>query len=417
MRITSSCLLSSGKVFQQLARFALPCLMALWAQTALAVPVRVVPGAYAGSWKLAHLEWSSGERTVELEPGSYVLHVGARGGLYIHVASDGAVSTSNPVAVTGNALGELSFHTVTVDLDPASYTGIWSLERSTGRLQGRHTVDVVPGLTYLVRVGGYGAVLFDVAADGTVNSLSPASATASSHTLTLLSVPIAFDPQLYGGIWGIDGAYGAVKGARTFTLVPGLKYYLGIGGWGGIRFDVAADGTVSTQAAASATASGSTLILKTTPVTLYPRDYAGNWSIENVFANQPHTATVQLVPAVQYHVYVGAVGGFHFFVEPQGTVSTQVTASATPAGSALVFNTVPVRIAPRDPAQAWSLNLATAPLPVPWTGTHTLKLVPGVKYRLQAGGASADFTVESPCALSPTYLAIGSAGFDLGCTP
>jgi hypothetical protein len=417
MHITASSLLSSGKVLQQLARFALPCLMALWAQAALAVPVRVMPGAYDGSWKLANFEWSSGERTVELEPGSYVLYVGARGGLQVHVASDGAVSTSNPVAVTGNALGELSFQTVAVELEPASYTGLWALERSTAKLQGRHSVTVVPGLTYLVRIGGYGAVFFDVAADGMVSSLSPISATASGHTLTLLSVPITFDPRLYAGLWGIDGAYGGVKGPRTFTLVPGLKYYLGIGGWGGLLFDVAADGTVSTQAAASAAASGSTLSLKTTPVTVYPRDYAGNWSIENVFANQPHTGTVQLVPAVNYHVYVGAVGSFHFFVENAGTVSTQDTASATPAGRALVFNTVPVRIAPRDPAQAWSLNLGTAPLPVPWTGTHTLKLVPGVQYRLQAGGASADFTVDSTCALSPGHLAIGSAGFDLGCTP
>ncbi|WP_224248362.1 hypothetical protein [Hyalangium gracile] len=404
------------KAFQQLVRFVLPCLVVLWAQTALAVPVQIVPGAYAGNWRLGNGDDYSGVRTLDVAPGSHTLTVGNQGSFTFSVAANGAVTSANPVAATG-ALGQLIFNTAQVSVNPAGYTGTWAIQGSTGMLQGQQWVTLVPGLTYLLRVGAYGVIFFDVGAGGAVSTQATASATASGNTLTLFSAPVTIDPGLYASGWSLEGAYGAGTGLRTLNLVPGQRYYVSIAGWGGTFINVAANGTVSPESPASATASGSTLTLKNAQVSFHARDYVGSWGVSNVFNSSQLTGSAQLVPGVQYRLYVGGAGGFLFFVDGNGNVSTQATASATSAGGTLVLNTAPVRIAPRDSAQAWSLNAATVSLPVPWTGTHTLKLVPGVSYRLHAGTSQADFNVSTTCAPSPTYLAIGSAGFDLGCTP
>ncbi|HZI14642.1 MAG TPA: hypothetical protein VE153_30015 [Myxococcus sp.] len=409
--------MKSGPSVQQLARFVVPFLM-LWAPAALAVPVTVQPGGYQGQWTTAGV-WYSGPRTLDLAPGvPHLFYVGVRGALHVTVSADGTVTSSNAVAAVGG-LHQLTFNTVPVRVEPAGYTGTWSLQYATGKTQGPLTVELVPGLAYLARVGGYGAIGFGVAANGDVSSEAPASATSAGNVLTFLTAPVTFDPKEFTGSWAVEAAYGRFEGVRTLSLVPGQGYFMNIGGHGGFRFDVDAAGVVSSQAPASAQGVGSTLTLRTVPVALYPRDYAGGWAVEYAVPLRNGYASVRLVPGVRYRFQVGGWGGFTFVIENNGTVTSEAPASAAAQGNALVLNTVAVRIAPRASAQGWGLGgHASAPLPFAWTGRHTLKLVPGVQYQLQAMSPYATelFTVTETCAPSPGYVALGSAGFDLGCT-
>jgi hypothetical protein len=406
-----------GQAVQQLARFIIS-FMVLGAPVALAVPVTVQPGGYQGQWTTGGV-WYSGERTLDLAPGvPHLFYVGVRGGFHVTVSTDGTVTTTNPVGVVGG-LNRLAFNTVPVRVEPADYTGTWSLQYATGKVQGPLTVDLVPNLPYLVHVGGHGSIGFGVAANGDVSPEAPASATSAGNVLTFLTVPVTFDPRDFTGSWSVSAAYDRREGVHTLRLVPGLRYFLNIGGHGGFGFDVDAAGGVSTLAPASAQAAGSTLTLKTVPVAIYPRDYAAGWAVEYAVPLRYGQASVRLVPGVRYRFQVGGWGGFPFVVENNGTVTSEAPASAATQGNALVLNTVAVRIAPRDPAQGWGLGgFASAPLPYAWTGRHTLKLVPGVQYQLQAHSpyATEQFTVTETCAPSPGYVALGSAGFDLACT-
>ncbi len=406
---------------QAMRRFAvsvLPLLVALSASGALALPVSIEPGGYAGQWVLSNTGYT-GATVLDLAPGTYNVSVGW-GGFSFSVAADGSVTVSNPVAAEGGA-SRLRFHTVPVTVEPGAYAGFWTLHLAANKLQGPHTLQLVPGLSQLLRVGGYGSVRFELAADGTVSTQATASATASGSTLTLRTTPVAFDPGDYAGSWSLDGiSTQLLQGPRTLALVPALSYRLNVGGWGGFPFSVAADGTVSTEATASATASGQALTFHTVGVSINTRDYAGFWSIDAVTPQlQQHTHTVRLVPGVQYRLFIGGRDGFSFAVAADGSVSTGATASAVGHGGTLVLNTVPVRIAPYDPSLAWGVDAALSPLPFHWSGTHTLKLVPGITYllRRQSPYATAFFFLSDACAPSPATLEVGGSGFALSCTP
>ncbi|HYO58561.1 hypothetical protein [Archangium sp.] len=419
MRSDSSEVSFSARLFRRVARFVLPALVALWAPGAFALPVTIEPNGYAGQWSLANT-WYSGTQVLDLAPGAYQLSIGGADGTGFTVAEDGTVTVTNPVATEGGAAW-LRFHTAPVTLDPAAYQGYWSLSRVTGNLLGAQTLQLVPGLAYLARVGGFGSVRFSLEADGTVSTQALASAMASGSTLTLRTTPVNIDPWDYAGYWHLDASTPeSLQGPHSLALVPGLRYRLGVGGWGGLLFSVGADGTVSTQATASAMVSGSTLTLRTVAVVINTRDYAGFWSIAAATRQTwQHTQTLRLVPAILYRLLIGSRGGFSFTVEADGTVSTQATASAAVWRNTLVLNTVPVRIAPRDPARAWTVSAAVAPVPNDWSGTHTLKLVPGLLYQLRQQGPSAYdfFTLSETCVPSPTSLVVGGTGFDLSCNP
>lgn len=405
-----------GQSIQRLARFVISFLV-VWAPAALAVPVTVQPGSYQGQWHTGGV-WYSGVQTLDLAPGvPHLFYIGARGGFHVTVAADGTVTATNPVAVVGG-LNQLGFNTVPVRVEPADYTGMYYLQYAGGKAQGPLTVDLVPGLAYLIHVGGHGSFGFGVAANGEVSTEAPASATSAGNVLTFLTVPVTFDPRDFTGSWSVSAAYGRHEGLHTLRLVPGLGYFMNIGGHGGFGFDVDAAGGVSTLSPASAQAEGSTLTLRTVPVVIYPRDYAGGWAVEYAVPLRYGQASVRLVPGVRYRFQVGGWGGFPIIVENNGTVTSEAPASAVTQGNALVLSTVAVRVSPRDPAQGWTLGgYASAPLPFAWKGRHTLKLVPGVQYQLQVPSpyTTEQFTVTETCVPSPGYVALGSAGFDFAC--
>lgn len=165
-------------------------------------------------------------------------------------------------AYVGTALG------VEVIIDPADYTGQWSVDYGPAR-QGAAVVnlgDVDPVLdAHVISISG-AELLFNVTSTGWVKVNNRAAATGGSGKLTFNTTEVEVDPVFFSGNWRVsEGATPDLTGAQTMTLVPGLQFYnLEVGSTGGFVFHLAGDGTVTVQNDLAATGDRRTLTLKNT---------------------------------------------------------------------------------------------------------------------------------------------------------
>jgi hypothetical protein len=125
-----------------------------------------------------------------------------------------------------------------------------------------------------------------VAVTNQVTSAPSAAASASGDTLTFHPVTIDFDPGPYTGRWFLS-AYDRVelKGAQSVQLLPDLEYGLDDGAFitiSGVAsdflfaLDAAGNATVGTPAAA--VASGASIGLNTSTLSVDPGTYTGNYA-------------------------------------------------------------------------------------------------------------------------------------------
>lgn len=162
----------------------------------------------------------------------------------------------------GSALG------IEIMIDPADYTGIWSVDYGHAR-RGPAVVNLgAPDSTtgaHVISISG-AELFFDVGRDGTVTVRNRASATGSAGKLTLKTTAVKIDPVYFRGDWRISaGATQDLRGVQVVSLVPGLKFYnMEVGAIGGFSFHLADDGVVTVRNPLAATGGGRTLTLKST---------------------------------------------------------------------------------------------------------------------------------------------------------
>lgn len=153
--------------------------------TFITAPIQIDPGQFTGTWAFHGIdEHRSGVRTISLLPGlsGYRIWVGDGGSMFLRVEPDETVVVLTP----GSAIGELrrlTFNTVRIELDPAGYTGVWSLEGITGSKTGVGDALVVPGLTYRIWIGTE-QYRFSVAAPCAISPGAP-QFTISGHAFSI----------------------------------------------------------------------------------------------------------------------------------------------------------------------------------------------------------------------------------------
>jgi hypothetical protein len=326
-------------------------------------------------------------------------------------AADGTLSTSSPsLAVAGS---QLTFLTAPVTVDPSGYLGNYRLGYASNDLKGPTTTVLVVGLPYRVEIAGYAlAGIMTVAVDGSVTATRPESLSALGSTLTLRTAPISIDPNGYLGAYRLGYASPDLAGPMTVVLVTGVPYRLDIAAYSSAgTFDVAADGSVTTSRPESATAAGATVQLRTTPVTIDPGIYAGPYRLGYATVNLSGRQVVTVVAGVAYRVEVAALGSAGAItVAGDGTVTATQPESVLASGATLRFQTAAVRIAPPTPGGFWSVAYVTTR-----SGPQLVGLVQAVRYLLSAQGANAEFTVASPCAVTPSTLTLAGGTYTLAC--
>jgi len=245
-------------------------------------------------------------------------------------------------------------YAVSVYINPGVFGGTWSVGGSA-YISGPGTVDLVPG-QYQLYLNGLGNFFFTVAGDGTVTSLQPESAIGSLNTLTLLTTPITVDPGLFGGQWQIGYAgTNFVSGTGTTDLVPGQQYRLYFNGIGNFFFTVAGDGTVTSLQPESAIGSLNTLTLLTTPITVDPGLFGGQWQVPYTgtgYANG--IGTVDLMPGMNYTLYLNSIGSGQFTFNnsctftPSQLIIGQVSVTLTCVTNQPPINQPPIAVAGSD---------------------------------------------------------------------
>ena len=252
----------------------------------------------------------------------------------------------------------------------------------------------------------------------TFSRLAAAALLAFTANAAQATVSVQVDPGAYQGEWALDEGPGNttfVTGAQTIDAEVGPNFIF-VGGLGNFPINVQADGTVIVGPAGIGGLG--TLDFNTVAVDVDPVDYGGEWIISRVTDNLSGNATVDLVPAVNYLLFVG--GGnfarFNINVADDGTVSLINNFDAAQGGSAsLTFNNKLVAVDPGSYAGSWQVPGIDPLVPVIQTdGPASVLLVPGVTYVLIPNQAGMDFPVTKPC--SVTELDFGSFIFTVGCT-
>lgn len=273
-------------------------------------PVQFEVGLYRGSFVLGAgyaSNWLTGPQTVNLPPGlGYSLDLGVGGPAgTINVAGDGTVSATNTAgfAVSG---ATIHFNTVPVQFDVGLYRGYFVLGGgyASNWLLGAQSIDLVPGAQYYLNIGySGGAGSFAIASDGSVSVAGIPALSAAGTTLHFNTTPVQFNVGLFRGAFQLPYAARLTSGSQVLDLPPGLRYGLGIGGYGVAGYlDVAADGSVTSTNPAAVQTSGSSVSFRTTGVSISPASPTALYTVSYVLGWVVGAQTLALVPGVEYQL-------------------------------------------------------------------------------------------------------------------
>ena len=207
------------------------------------------------------------------------------GGNVIDITNTAAASAVDSTLMLNNA---------TISIDPGSYLGRYELAGSfPGSFTGVQPFVVVPNMGYQFRNAAFapgGGLAFKVDPNGLVTTITNTSAaSASGSVLMLNTATINVNPGSYTGRYELAGSFpGTFTGVQPFVVVSNLGYQFrnaASAPGGGFFFKVEANGDVTTITNTdAASASGSTLTLKTTTINIDPGDYDGRYELAGSFS-------------------------------------------------------------------------------------------------------------------------------------
>lgn len=157
---------------------------------------------------------------------------------------------------------------VQVKIDPADYTGEWTVDYGPGQ-RGIAFVDLgEPDATtgfHVVSIGG-AELFFSVTDHGIVTVENRFAASGGRRTLTFQTTTLEVFPKNFHGNWRVtDRATPDLAGRHVVTLVRGLRFYsFEVGANGGFFFHIERDGHVRVQNGVAAKGGKHRLVLENT---------------------------------------------------------------------------------------------------------------------------------------------------------
>src|SRR5579862_4775921 len=173
-------------------------------------------------------------------------------------------------------------------------------------------------------------------------------AALAAWTSPAFAGPVTIQPGAYSGRYFINGVGGPYFGNQTIDLSAGT-YFIDLGAeiaGSGFTVDIDASGTASNVTpAAAAGASGNTITLKTTSITIVAGGYTGRYflSTSGTDVEFHGDQAIVLVPGLSYALDNGTEAAsaesssdFVFSLDAAGMVSTS-SAAATGSGNTLTL--------------------------------------------------------------------------------
>ena len=393
----------------------LAAVLVSFATDARAFTIDVDPVDFIGSYQIVGQGSFTGPTSVGLPEGTHTVSISGGSSFEFSVDGSGNVSTSS---VAATAIGNtLSFNTGTVTVEANDYLGGWYLN---GALSGffasyaSSSGQLVLGLTYTVVASG-DTFTFTVDGSGDVSSNSPA-ATGIGNTLSLNTGTVNVLANDYLGGWYVNGALSAFFASYASSsgeLLLGLEFTIVASG-DAFTFAVDGSGNVSSSSPA-ATGIGNTLSFNTGTVHIDASDFPGGWYVNGALSSitaSYASSSGELLLGLEFAI-VSSGGVFKFTVDGNGDVSTS-SAAATGSGNTLSFNTVTVNVDASNYVGGWYLN-----------GLHTFigseassfaQLMPGLSYKLIAGGQVTPFSVAGDCVVVPSVITLSGGTFNITCS-
>lgn len=275
-------------------------------------------------------KWYEGNQTLRLVRGVtyWLLFEGTPSWLSFSLDANGNVTSNNPVSMTGGP-SSLTFNVANLTINRNAYAGNWTI----GSIGGRNTqetadppVPLVKGLEYYLYPEGNSTfyTLFSIGSTGAVTVNKPDSFTGGTNTLTYVVKNVTIDPKTWSNPWQIYGLV-AELGKKTMPLIANRTYHFwpkaGYSAWKS-DFRVDTSGNVLPTAGELHTAAGATLTLKTvtTTVTLSNNTTTPSFTGQRAWYiwgacdwAYGSTATVSLIPGLQYRLYQSSYAQPAFF--------------------------------------------------------------------------------------------------------
>ena len=347
----------------------------------------------------------------------------------------------------------------TIEVDPGSYRGMWSLGRTMGccyntyqrfgdfTMSGPRNVSIeikndsgkqwseLFGISIVPR----GRFFFSMRSDKSIDEISNpyvATISPSGKKITFNTTPIKITtaPSSYKGWWALGGESGIRYGQETIDLIPYMTYRILFGYLNRFHFDVDSDGSIlqvfryreSNSNFASrtdvglsniASISGSVITFKTMIMKVDLSSYGGHWSIDSI----PNSATPSRSAAGTASVYVTLIHGlfYHFTIGLGPSFDIEINSedgrivlldpllyvaavdnSGTTRTLKFDMNPVTIHVDPGDFEGQWSIpTLMTAT-----TSTQvTLQMLTGLTYFVRHSGSGFYFDLDSTGSVSIIY--------------
>ncbi|MCR9161562.1 MAG: thrombospondin type 3 repeat-containing protein [Nannocystaceae bacterium] len=350
--------------------------------------VVIDPGAFSGQYRVNSGGFLVGAQTVDLPTGDHVIRVASVGHFVVTVDAAGSVAVHNGISAVGGS-GSLVFNTLEAVVDPAEFSGQWSISRGDPAtfLFGSSTATLVPGVAFRLNIGSIGAITITADETGQVVTETPNAATGGPSSLTFETVEVDVDPADFDGFWHISRGDPAsyVSGAATATLVPEVGFGLRIGSVGTAVIRADAAGEVLVENGVSGVGGLGSLTFNTVDVEVDPGAYDGQWHVSRgepaSYLSGPQTAT--FVPGVGFNVHVGSAGIFGVRADASANVTVDNGVSAIGGAGTLDFETAEVQVDAGAFIGRWSISRGE-PATVQY-GNGTATFVLGVPFRVIVG--------------------------------
>ena len=294
-----------------------------------------------------------------------------------------------------------------INIAPGAYVGTYN-PAGKGLVTGPLTVDLNPG-TYNVVIAPGSGFTFVVDVNGNVTTVSPAAAAqGNQNTLTFATTTVAVNPGFYTGTYSIAGVNNtSASGQRSFILMPGLDYILGIAPSNAFLFHVDENGDVTTVTPATAAqGNGNTLTFTTTTVVVNPGAYTGTYNVAGVnnTSASGQRSFVLMRGLRDYILGIAPGNDFRFTVGGDGNITTVNPATAAQGnGSTLTFTTTTVLVNPGAYSGTYSIRgVNSTPasgqrsfILMPGLADYILDIAPGNDFRFRVDGIGAVRTTTS----------------------
>ncbi len=390
------------------------------------VEVSVAANGYGGNYRFGWLGFAQGDATAWVVPGmrgTYRIdfdHNVPGSELRFSVDGAGSVSLAGAYApMASGGLRSLSFETTPVTIDPGDYTGEIRLTWGE-RWYGVNTVTLLRGQRRALGLP-YDLVDLQVGADGSVSTDSTASAWGVGSTLHFATTPVTIGGASYDSTYYLvrhaDGTLWRA-GDDVVVLVPGLDWAITLASQR-FRFHVEADGSVSGDFGETFDYFGSTLGIRTVPITIDPGEYSGLWqpafmAPDTFAAHPPRTgpSTLRLPPGTYWRFLIAqARPYFELQLDGSGAIeSAQPASGLVVSGQTAAFNTVPILVDPGAYTGPWYAQANE------FYGPTELAFVAGFDWQIRTATAPWQFaSVFDPCAVNPNALTFSDGILDFVC--